>query len=561
MAKTPAQDRVTELQQWVGDLTIERNEAWARLRVLDTLAARTDNAVVITDAKGLITWVNESFTRISGYTPEESIGHKPGRLLQGPDTSPEAIDTMRRGVAAREPVQTEILNYHKDGTPYWMLIEIIPIFDEAGELTNFMAIESDITEAKEREMALRTARDAAEAANIAKSAFLANMSHEIRTPLSSIIGFMRLLREEPDATPEQRDEWCDISLKSSEHLLTLINDILDLSKIEAERMEFESVACAPVEIAREVAETLRDKANQRGVLLEVCVDDGTPATIQTDPTRLRQAITNLASNALKFTDEGSVRVRIGLNDATPSQLRIAVQDTGCGIAPEALAGIFEPFVQADVSVTRKHGGTGLGLTITRKICEGLGGRLEASSVVGQGSTFTATFATGALDGVARYPLESPEPTLRGSTQKAHAADNTPPPQAQFAGRVLLTEDGDTNRKLIGLMLRRLGLEVVEAEHGQMALDLIEQHGDFDIILLDMQMPVLDGYSTARALRERGNRIPIVALTAHALTGDRDKCLAAGCDDYLTKPLTKDDLIRMLTGWLRVGDSNENAAAA
>ena len=397
---------------------------------------------------------------------------------------------------------------------------------------------------------LKRAKVAAEAANLAKSEFLANMSHEIRTPLTSILGYSELMFDECTIQPTR--ERLEIVKRNGEHLLSVINDILDLSKIEADRVVPECIPTSVVELLDDVLALVRRKADSKGLALEVRPDGPLPQHILTDPTRLRQILVNLINNAIKFTDTGSVCVTTRLLEAesvTP-RLQFDVSDTGLGMSEGQIAKLFRPFVQADSSTTRKYGGTGLGLTISKRLARMLGGDIAVRSQPGRGSTFVVTVATGLLDNVSLV-MQSPLPAPKTSL----AADPvcTVQPASPLSGHVLLAEDGPDNQILITALLKRRGVTVTVAANGrsatEMALECRSQNHAFDLILMDMQMPELDGYDAARLLRTAGYEGPVVALTAHALSGDRQKCLDAGCDDYLTKPLSRTELDRVLTAFL------------
>jgi len=531
----------------------ELEAARAESKKLALVAARTDNAVVITDADGAIEWVNESFKRITGYTMQEAVGRKPGHLLQGPETDQQTVQRIREHIQAGEPVHDQILNYSKDGRPYWLDMEIQPIRDERGAIQHFMAIERDITEQCRQADELARAKEDAESASQAKSQFLANMSHEIRTPLNAIIGFSELLQTESDVDASQRLEWSRTIGKSGKHLLSVVNDVLDISKIESGKMPFESIPVSPHKLLADVVSIMRAQAGERGLTLDLDYQSDIPREVQTDPTRLRQVLMNLLTNAVKFTEAGGIRVRV-LLDEQPNpddpQLVIHVTDTGVGMSKQQLERIFSAFCQADSSTTRKFGGTGLGLAISRHICEQLGGGLTVRSEPGAGSTFTARVRTGPITGVRRVPRGSSEAI---GTRSESAAGHDPSRAKALAGRVLLVDDGETNRKLIRVILSRKGMQITEAANGQEALDHVEQGGPFDIILMDMQMPVLDGYGATAELRRRGIQSPIIALTAHALSSDRDKCIHAGCSDYLAKPVNPDTLVATIRQYLPATD--------
>ena len=400
-----------------------------------------------------------------------------------------------------------------------------------------------ITERKRNEMELARARDEAEAANHAKSEFLANMSHEIRTPMTAILGFSDLLMESAMAQ-EQLDAAATIK-RNGEYLIRIINDILDLSKIEAGKLKIERVTCSPSQILEDVVALMRVRANSKNLSLQIEFTSPIPQTIQSDPIRLRQILINLIGNAIKFTEIGKVRIVARLQDAGSEipRLQVSVTDSGIGIPEDQTPQLFEPFSQIDSSTTRQHGGTGLGLAISKRLAERLGGDITVESTLGSGSTFTVTVTTGPLDGVKMHQVPSPTLLSVGSPAKPEAYG------AVVNLRVLLAEDGPDNQRLISFLLKKAGIDVVVADNGQAACDLALAARDkgtpFDVILMDMQMPVMDGYDATRHLRRSNYSAPIVALTAHAMSTDRDKCLRAGCDDYMTKPVDRERLISLI----------------
>jgi len=417
-------------------------------------------------------------------------------------------------------------------------------------------LQEEIARRERAQVDLEHARDAAEAANRAKSQFLANMSHEIRTPLNAILGFTDLLRRKADGGREaERREYLETIDTSGQHLLSLINDILDLSRIEANQLEISRAPCSPNDLIAETISVLRVRAAEKGLYLHLHWQSKVPATIETDAFRLRQLLVNLLGNAIKFTRLGGVTVNACLlQEQEKPQLQIEVVDTGVGIPAEKLEDIFNPFVQADSSVTREFGGTGLGLAISRRIVEAMGGRIEVRSEVDRGSVFSVTIDTGSLEGV-----ELLEPAAADAVAATRPRDNAEVISLPST-RVLLVEDGAINRKLISLILSRAGVKVMTAENGQIAVELATQH-PFDVILMDMQMPVMDGYTAAAQIRQQGLDVPIIALTAHAMKGDEEKCRAAGCTGYLAKPVNPADLFRVLTGALaQRGQPEEDAGA-
>lgn len=437
-------------------------------------------------------------------------------------------------------------------TPDARLLAVITLFhrhdrlpneDECELLQSACSLASLAIEQRNGEEALKAAMRKATAANRAKSDFLANMSHEIRTPLNAILGFGDLLLgEASQLTPEQRS-YLDTIASSGKHLLALINDILDLSKIESSEMAVSLQPADPNRVLVEVMSLLRVRAVEKEIALDCAWDTPAPATIETDSARLRQLLLNLVGNAVKFTDAGSVRVTSAIErpEADDPQLRIEIKDTGIGIPADKLDEVFKPFVQADASVTRRFGGTGLGLAICRRLAEAMGGDLNVTSNLGEGSCFTLRLPTGSLAGI-----EAGKPPVCDGLH-ARSTDVTQGIEREVSLdglRVLVVDDGETNRRLISLVLRRAGATVELAENGQEGFDAATACG-FDVILMDMQMPVMDGYTAARKLRASGYTEPIIALTAHAMKGDQQRCLDAGCSDYLAKPIESPRLLAKL----------------
>ncbi len=389
---------------------------------------------------------------------------------------------------------------------------------------------------------LRLAKEQAEAGNVAKAQFLANMSHEIRTPMNGVLGALDLLGHS-ELTPEQR-RLLDTATSSSEALLTVLNEVLDFSKIEAGRLELVDEPLALRPVLTSVVDLLSPMAQRKGLALTAEFDPSLPARVRGDAGRIRQVLLNLIGNALKFTDRGRVIVRArrapGDSGARPV-LRLEVEDTGIGISPEAMSRLFTPFFQADQSNHRRFGGTGLGLVISKRLAEAMGGELSVESASGRGSTFRMSL-----------PLEA--------LADAPAATAVAVPRVPLAGQVLLVEDNLVNRMLAVAMLNNLGIEVTEAENGQAALERM-QGSRFDLVLMDCQMPVMDGFEATREIRARERaalapRIPIIAVTANAMSGDAERCLQAGMDSYLAKPYTLETLRGALAPWL--GDAAQRS---
>ncbi|MEM1166555.1 MAG: ATP-binding protein [Planctomycetota bacterium] len=441
--------------------------------------------------------------------------------------------------------------------------------DELGELgrTFNQMVDSrhEIERTKEIARQATLERDRSAAANHAKSEFLANMSHEIRTPMSAILGYAEILErsKEDEVSKDQIDHAIRAIRSNGHHLLEVINDILDLSKIEAGRVDIERIATDPVRIVEEVASVVRPRAGEKDLDLSVRYDTPLPKEIASDPTRLRQILVNLVGNAIKFTERGGVTIHASC-DAEAQAISFSVVDTGIGMSPEQRARItrFEAFTQADTSTVRRFGGTGLGLRIANAYARMLGGGLEVQSVEGKGSTFTVTVETGDLSGQEMTrPRVLPDNEVRTTTGRGSTPGQSTDLPRLDGLHILLTDDGPDNRRLITFYLEKAGARITVRENGQEAVDFIESASTSelpDILLMDMQMPVLDGYEATRRLRAMGCTRPIIALTAHAMSGDRERCLEAGCDDYQSKPLNRTKLLTACKEW---NQRSENRQAA
>lgn len=414
--------------------------------------------------------------------------------------------------------------------------------DELGTL--FQAFNMMLDRITASEAALRRA-------NSAKSEFLANMSHEIRTPMTAILGYADILLE--NLHDDESLTAVATIKRNGEHLLELINDILDLSRIESGKLAVEQLPCSPAQLISEVFSLMRVRAEGKKIGLEAVYEGPIPETIQTDPTRLRQILINLLGNAIKFTEVGRVRLvtRLVTLPNVPARLQFSVVDTGIGMGREQLEALFQPFTQGDASTSRKYGGTGLGLAISKRLAQALGGDIAVESAPNQGTTFRVTVDPGPLTAV-RWLQESSEAVLGDSRPPERQKKSVPVLQ----GHILLVEDGLDNQRLIALLLRKAGATVTLAENGQEALEkALPGSGTspatppFALILMDMQMPIMDGYEATSRLRAAGYEGPIVALTAHAMVSDRQKCLDIGCNDYLTKPIDRQKLLVAVAHYL------------
>ncbi len=572
------------------DITDRKQAEEALLRERARLQAIFDASpvgVLLVDEETQITRVNDVIAQLAGKDAAELLGRQPGDGLCCVVAAQTPAGCGHAAACRACPVRNTIARVLKEGlgirnaeAAMWLVI--------AGEAKQFYFAVSaaplelegtrhalvtlvDITQQKRAETelmetiaALESANKAledfnqiAESATRAKSEFLANMSHEIRTPMTAILGYTELVSEAIDCceacsshskcgTRVQNRTHLQTIRRNGEYLLEIINGILDLSKIEAGKLLVERVACAPDAVLAEVVSLMRVRAEAKGLALTLEYAAACPATILTDPTRMRQILINLVGNAIKFTESGAVRIIVRLRDygAPKPTLACAVVDTGIGMTPEQVENLFQPFRQADASTTRKFGGTGLGLAISKRLAEMLGGDIRVSSEPGKGSAFTVTIDAGPLSGVPLLDrpseaIAAPAPSRRNSDSRGS--------QPLASRRILLAEDGPDNQRLIAFLLTKAGAEVILAENGKVACDeaLAACAQPFDAILMDMQMPVMDGYEATRRLRAAGYSRPIIALTAHAMAEDRQQCLAAGCDDYATKPIDRDRLIDLM----------------
>ncbi len=512
-------------------------------RVRETLDTLAEGLLAI-DRKGRIALCNQAFAITLGEEPEKLVGRKVVELPWQQETTlslePGTFPWERILSGEQTLAQATLKLLASDGTVRIYQVNCAPVVGKETQVRGVFCCFEDITELEAQKVELAESRAHAEAANQAKSEFLANMSHEIRTPMNAILGFTEVLRRGMYDDPAQQTEYLETIHSSGQHLLRLINDILDLSKVEAGRLEVERLACCPHQLLLEVVTVLKVKADEKQLRLDCQTPGGLPEVIETDPGRVRQILTNVIGNALKFTERGGVSVVAKMLCGNTTRLQIDIIDTGVGMSEEAQQKIFDPFSQADSSITRRFGGTGLGLTISKSFAESLGGDLTVTSVAGEGSTFTVVIDAGQIDPDARILDISDFETESKEARKIERGK-----RYKFNGsRILLVDDGDANRQLIQLVLQRNGLLVETAVNGQLAVDKATA-SDYDVILMDMQMPVMDGYTATRTLREGGLEIPIVALTANAMRGDEEKCLAAGCTGFLTKPVDLDEVLGYL----------------
>ena len=665
------------------DIT-ERKRAEAEAKKLAMVVEKTSTGVIITDKKGEIEWFNEGFKRISGYSLDEVRGQSPGGVLQGPETDPDTILEIGKALGAGKGINVEILNYHKSGRAYWVELDIQPIFSDDGDLIQYIAIETDITERKRAQDELAAARDAAEEAAKAKGEFLANMSHEIRTPMNAIIG-MAYLAGQTELTPRQQDYINNIET-SAKALLSIINDILDFSKIDAGKMTIEQVPFDLRDIINDIVVISAGAISNKGLDLQIAIDDRISPVLIGDPVRLGQVLNNLLNNAVKFTPKGDIEIQARLKTrySQTEILEFKMMDSGIGMNKAQLSRIFQTFSQADSATTRKYGGTGLGLAICRQLVHLMGGDVFVESTPQKGSTFTFTVALGYKKSISpqspsqmlplnlrnlrvmlidanpknlanlarqlkslsfevteenactlgmetmeravmeKHPFElaimdyrncmdeagsteegiwkiiTPEkiPTIImasvndlveaeqtfGQMEQVYLLSKPVVPSNLFNAiveafgyrelsigtrhiaaksyqkenrkklqgiRVLLVEDNPMNQQVARELLEQMEISVTIADNGVEALRMVK-HTPVDLILMDIQMPKMDGITTTRKIREMGGiyaSLPIIAMTANAMIGDREKSLDAGMNDHIAKPVDPDKLYGCLMRWV------------
>lgn len=517
---------------------INKNEVMPLEHVTGELGRHVRDAVVITEAEPIdlpgprIVWVNQAFCDMTGYSREEAIGQTP-RLLQGPDTDPQARARIREALQAWRPMREVLKNYTKDGEPFWVELDVKPIADAAGWHHYWVAVQRDVSEQMNHQAALREARDAAEAANRLKSEFLANMSHEIRTPLNGALGMAQVLAL-TDLDARQRRA-VDTIISSGKSLLGLIEDVLDLSRIESGHLQLDSDTVTGRALITDAAEAVRGVTTAKGLTLSVQPGPGGDTVFHADGRRIRQVLINLAGNAAKFTAHGQVIVSC---QASGDQMVFEVRDTGPGVEASQREVIFERFHQGDGSLARRHGGTGLGLSIARQIVQACGGAITVDDAAEGGAAFRVVLPmTPASAGAPAALKANPDPAP--VADRGRASDR--------ARRALVIEDNRVNQAVVRDCLALADWSVDCEDRAEPGLRAWRA-GDYDLVIMDRQMPDMNGEEAIRRLRreeadhKERRRTPVLMLTAHALSGAEDAALDAGADAYLPKPVDLERLI-------------------
>ena len=542
-------------------ILVVRRKAQQQLRKLSRAVEQSPVSVIMTDLKGNIEYVNPAFTNVTGYTFDEVKGRKQ-RLLEFPDTHPEIHRELWETIRSGNEWRGEAKNIKKNGDIFWESVSIGPIFNDQGKATHYLAVKEDITDRKKTEEALVRAKEQAEAANKAKSEFLANMSHEIRTPLNGIMGMMQLLSS-TGLNPDQA-ELVNLGNISAKRLTQLLSDILDLSSIEAGKMIIRKNEFSLNNICDSLNDLFILPAREKGLALDCCLDPTLPEKLIGDDTRVQQILFNLMGNAIKFTENGSVSLNISpvsQPDKGHKRILFSITDTGTGIPEDKLDKLFQPFSQADGSMTREYQGAGLGLVIVRRLVSMMNGNISIESEPGVGTTVYVVL-----------PFKLPE---KASSQDVQGTVH--PVRKSGSLNILLAEDDPLNQMLIKQMLEQDGQKVTLAENGKEAVDMLQEK-EFDCILMDIQMPVMTGVEATQLIRAQeirrqksevrdqtsdfGNRssalqssafslqpsgrIPIIAVTAHTQPGDRERFLEAGMDDYIGKPVSLEDFHRVFS---------------
>jgi len=533
--KAKINDREVYVESFV-DIS-ERIKAEQELQKLSMVVQQSPNSIVITKSDGAIEYVNPSFEELTGYSLSEVMGKNP-RILNARNEENKVDyrkmwDTIKRGMVWKG----EFCNRKKNGEIFWELASISPVKNKEGIITHFIAIKDDITDRKRSEAELTLAKEKADKANKAKSFFLAKMSHEIRTPMNGIIGMTDILMEGTDDT-DLKDKLKVIGV-SAENLLTIINEILDFSKIEAGQVELENIPFNLKTLLDEVEELLIFKAKEKNLYLKTRLSDQLSHFIVGDPTRIKQIIINLVNNAINFTEEGGITIYLEKKrqqiKSKKFVLGISVIDTGIGISEEGKKKLFKAFSQTENSTTRTHGGTGLGLLISKDLSVLMGGNIGVDSQLGEGSTFWVEIPT---EEASLKMKEKIQPEINEETDNKKL-------------QILLAEDNKINQKIALINLEKLGHRVDIANNGKEALKMFKSN-NYDLVLMDIQMPEMSGLEATGYIREyeikakKYRKTPIIALTANALTTDKDKYIAAGMNDYLSKPFKQQELIKVLT---------------
>ena len=516
---------------------IKSYAAKEKLRMMESVVIHANDAIIITEAGGdpletEIVYINDAFTQMTGYQMDELSGKSPA-IFRGKKTSKQVLNDISKSLKNNNPVKAEMINYHKNGNEFWLDMNIVPIFDDDGQLTHYVSIQRDITKRKRAEQQLIKAKNIAIEARQAEEHFVAVMSHEIRTPLNAIVGMSELLLNTKLIDDEQV-EYLNTIKQSTDILVSLINDVLDYSKIKAGKIHLEKSVFSIIDVVKNVVKTIKFKADEKNIAIVSPYDLNIPDLVVGDSVRLNQILLNLMSNAVKFTHQGQVELKTKVLESKNNNtlIEFSVVDTGIGIPDDQLDKIFDRFSQVGTDTNRKYGGTGLGLSIVKQLVEMQGGSIKVKSKIDQGSQFVIQLP---------FTIAKDEPAAPTA-----AASNMPKNLHQLS--ILLAEDNKINQRVASKILEQWNTKVSIANHGKEAVEMLEKN-TYDVLLLDLQMPEMDGFETAAYIREQldndNKRIPIIALTA-AANVDKQMFLDAGFNEYVAKPFDTQRLYDILS---------------
>jgi len=522
----------------VVDIT-ERKLAEERLTMLSLVASSTTSGVVINNKQGMVEWVSSAFENITGYGLEDVQNKHLGDVLKGELTDVTVIEEARKLSKQKKSFEVDLQAYRKDGKPIWISVINSVILNDKNEVEKYIEVIIDITDKKQAEFQLIDAKEEAQQLSKAKDMFISVMSHEIRTPLNAVIGMSRLLQE--DHHLEEQEENLSVLKFSAENLMNLINDVLDFTKIETGNIELESTEVNLRELIDGITKSMQFRVNDKNIYLKGNIDEAVPKVVMGDRTRICQILLNLAGNSVKFTEEGGITIDLKVIEQTQNSatIRFAVNDTGIGIAADKIDTIFESFKQAETDTTRKYGGTGLGLAITKKLVEIHGSKIKVDSTPGKGSSFwfTVKFNKGQVQG------------------NTYTNNNTVETELLLNVNVLVVDDNQINRLLINKVLSKWGATIDFAENGLEAVAKIEGKADFDVVLMDIHMPVMGGLEATEIIRSKGEtyfqQLPIIALTASMLNSEVNEIVRAGMNDYILKPFDPKGLYDKLLKYQKV----------
>lgn len=511
----------------------KQKQAEEKLRILSQAVEQSPTSILITDTEGKITYINSKFSVLTGYSPEETLGQNP-RFLKSGEMPTEYYKEMWMTINSGKEWSGEFHNRKKSGELYWEQAFISPIFDSTGMITHFLSIKEDITGRKQTEKELISAKEKAEESNRLKTEFLHNMSHEIRTPMNGIMGFTTLL-EDPDISHEKQKQYIKFITNSSTQLLRIIDDILEISQLETTQVKAHNEQVCLNDLLLELFSIfdMKAKAKKIPLYLNKGLSDK-QSLIYTDTLKLNKILGNLLENALKFTSTGFVEMGYQLKNNT---IEIYVQDTGIGINPQKQESIFERFSQEEKEVTKIYGGLGLGLSIAKENTELLGGKITLKSEKGKGSVFYVT--------IPYNPVYSDE------SDKVADVDTEPQSGQEELYTILIAEDEEVNYLYLEALLEltNLNTKLIHARNGKEAIEICQKNEEINLVLMDIKMPVMNGYEATKEIKKYRPDLPVIAQTAYSTTEDKELAKSAGCDDFISKPIRSETLNRIVTRYL------------